>query len=128
MKNSGGASALVVAKPSGLFDGLEALLTAIPDLVDIRHAYDDQSALRIVEEQCPDLVLVSMDAPDAMIATMLECIKARCPRSRSVVLANDISQQDEARAAGADVVALVGIPATELAAIMQNLLIQRIRE
>ena len=128
MKNRGGASALVVAKPSGLGDGLEALLTAIPDLVHIRHAHDDQSALRIVEEQCPDLVLVSIDAPDVMIATMLGCIKARCSRSRSVVLANDTSQQDEARAAGADVVVLVGIPATTLAAIIQNLLIQRICE
>jgi len=128
MKNSSGASALVVAKPSGLYDGLEALLTAIPDLVHIRHAYDDQSALRIVEEQCSDLVLVSTDALGDKVATMLECIKARCPRSRSIVLVNDTGQQDEARAAGADVVVLVGIPATALATIIQSLLNQRICE
>ncbi len=119
---------LVIAPPGELRDGLQALLLAIPRIGQVSQAYDDQSALRIVEEQCPDLILVSIDAPDAMIATMLECIKARCPRSRSVVLANDTDQQSEARAAGADVVVLVGIPATTLVAIIQSMLIQRICE
>ena len=72
------------------------------------------------------MVWVRDDGPDGMVAKMLECIKARCPRSKSVVLANDTDKQDEAGAAGADVVVLVGIPATELAAIIQSLLIQRI--
>lgn len=119
---------LVIAPPGELRDGLQALLVAIPQIGHISQADDRPSALRIVEEQCPDLVLVSTDAPGDMIATMLECIEARCPRSRSVVLANDTGQQDEARAAGADVVVLVGIPATALATIIQSLLIQRICE
>ena len=119
---------LVIASPGELRDGLHALLVSIPQIGYISQADDRPSALRIVEEQCPDLVLVSTDTPGDKVATMLECIEARCPRSRSIVLANDTDKQDEARAAGADVVVLVGIPATALAAIIQNLLIQRICE
>ena len=119
---------LVIAPPGELRDGLQALLSAIPQIGHISQADDSPSALRIVEEQRPDLVLVSTDAPGDMVATMLEYMEGIWPQCRSVVLANDTRQQDEARAAGADVVVLVGIPATSLVAIIQSLLIQRICE
>jgi len=116
------ASALIVAKPGPLRDGLHALMTTMSQIGNTYNADDVPSALNMTAEDCP--VLVLMDAgPNGSDARMAVWqIKARCPQTRCVFLANDVQQRREAEAAGADAALLKGISTEKLVATIVGLL------
>ncbi len=120
MKSSG-ASVLVVAEEGPLRDAVQALLTAIPELEQIHYAPEAQSALRIIEADRPDLVVVIADVLRGDLATFFERAKATRSERKWVVLAKDPRQQDEAESAGFDIVLPIGTPAAELAETIQEL-------
>ena len=115
------ASTLIIAKPGHLSDGLRSLLAAIPQIGAVEQTSDSQSALRLVEEHCPNLVLLDFDLLDIRVLTALRMLKHKCPESRYLVMAHDVGQQQEARDAGADAVVLVGTAPWELASIVTQL-------
>jgi len=121
--NCKGANALIIAETEGASEGLKALIESIPEFAQVYHMSDYSSAISLVNDRCPDLLLVNIELPADELESLLKYIKATCPRSRSVVLANEVNQQDLIRSAGADVVELIGIPAAKLAAIIQGQLV-----
>ena len=121
--NSNGAYVLVVARAGGSYEGLQALIESIPELAHVQHVSDYPSAISLVNDRCPDLLLVNIELPVSELEALLKYIIATCPRSRCIVLANDVNQQDHIRSIGADVVELVGISAPGLAEIIQAQLI-----
>ena len=118
------SSALIVAASDELRDGLRSLLTAIPEIALVTEAHDSLSALKMVQEQCPDLVFISSILLGDPVQKILEWIRGECSASRYFVLAGDVRQQQEAIGAGVDAVALTGTPASNLINIMTELLSQ----
>jgi DNA-binding NarL/FixJ family response regulator len=114
--------ALIVAHPGPVRDGLRALLTAIPRIASLREIDDAASALRAVEQHRPALILISVGSPGDEVWDLLPQIKARYPRTRSILLVDDVQQQQLAQAAGADGVFLKGAPASRLSATIKHLL------
>ena len=114
--------ALIVAHPGPVRDGLRALLTAIPQVESSKEVDDASSALRIVKEHHPALVLISTDLSGDEVWDLLRQIKAERPQTRSILLVNDVQQQRLAQAAGADGVLFEGSPASKLSATIKHLL------
>jgi CheY-like chemotaxis protein len=77
-------------------------LSTWPGVAGVREAAGGQEALRLVERQQPDVVVMDMRMPgmDGLQATRL--IKARWPRIRVMVLTLYAEYEAEALAAGAD--------------------------
>ena len=114
--------ALIVARPGPVRDGLRALLTAIPRIASLREIDDAASALRAVEQHRPVLVLISVGSPGDEVWDLLPQIKAGYPRTRFILLVDDVQQQQLAQAAGAEGVFLKGAPASRLSATIKHLL------
>lgn len=113
---------MIIASQSDLREGLHSLLTVIPHIMCIALTGDASTALQIVEEQCPDLVVLDLDLPQHDVFTVLGRIKGRRPQSRCLVLADDTQQLNKAESVGADVAVLKGYPASKLVATMKMLL------
>jgi DNA-binding NarL/FixJ family response regulator len=116
------ASALIAARPGPLQDGLQALMTAIPQIEIVARADDASAVVRLVTEYRPSLVLLDTSLVGNEAWTMLRQIKAEWPQARCTVLADNVQQQQEATAAGADAVLLKGFPAARLVATIEKLL------
>jgi len=114
--------ALIVAHPGPVRDGLRALLTAIPQVASLKEVDDASSALRVIEEYSPALVLISVNATSDDVWNLLAQIKAKHPQTRSILLVDDVQQQQLAQATGADGVLLRGAPASRLSATIKSLL------
>jgi DNA-binding NarL/FixJ family response regulator len=118
----GGTSALIVAKPGPLRDGLQALMAAMPQIEAAYEVNDFASALEMTSACCPTLVLLDCGLNGGDTWMTVRRAKARWPQARCVFLANDVQQHQEAEAAGADAVLLKGFPAARLAATIVRLL------
>lgn len=114
--------ALIVAKPGPLRDSLQSFLLTLPQIETASLADDAPSALRAVTEHSPALVLVDANLPEGEALVALRQIKAESSQSRILVLADDIQQQQDAAAAGADAVFVIGFPAASLLESIERLL------
>ena len=123
LKNS--ASALIVARPGPLRDGLQALMTAIPQIDAVREMDDLSSALRVVFERSPALVLLDSNLASGEVWMTVRRARARWPQARCILLADNVQQHQEAEAAGVDAVLLKGFPAAKLIATIVRLLPQQ---
>jgi DNA-binding NarL/FixJ family response regulator len=114
--------ALIVARPGPLRDSLKFFLLTLPQIATVHLADDVASALRAVAEYDPVLVLIDTNGFGETIWATLRRIKAESLRSRCLVLVDDARQQEDAVAAGADVVLVKGCPATKLFETVEGLL------
>lgn len=115
-------SALIVAKPGPLRDGIQALMIAIPQIDAVYETSDLSSAPDIVYDRCPDLVLLDSSLDREAIRPAVRRVKAQWPQARCVFLADDVQQKREGESADADVALLKGLPATQLVAAIVGLL------
>jgi DNA-binding NarL/FixJ family response regulator len=113
---------LLVDDQSAMRSGLRMRLELEPDMAVIGEAGDGATALALVREKRPDVVIMDIEMPgmDGIAATA--AIHAAVPESAVVVhsLYDDVATQSRARAAGA--IAFVGkhrLEAPLLAAIRQ---------
>lgn len=116
---------LIVARPGRLREALNALLAAVSQLEIVDQADDGFSAMKIVTERRPTLVLLDSTLPDDEVKAMVSQIKAKWPQTRCLVLADTPRQQQIAESTGADAVLLKGYPATSLVANIEKLLTHR---
>lgn len=105
---------LIVAKPGPLRDGIQALVSTMPQVETIREIDDSPLTLMADFDGFPDLVLLSCRADGGLVRSMVEQVKARWPRSRCITLAGSVEQQQEAELAGADAVVLNGLSPQKL--------------
>ena len=101
MKESNG-TVLIVARPGELRDGLSALLAATGKVGRITQADDGQAALALIGQSCPLVAVLDWDPTGGDLPTLLKRIKAECPGTKCLVLADGVEQQREAEFAGAD--------------------------
>ena len=116
--------ALIATRPGSLQDSLVALMSTMHQVQAVLVAEDLASALRLIARHRPTLVTLEMDLSGEETHAALEQIKARWPSARCIALADDVQQQREAEAAGADIVLLKGFPAAKLIAAIEGLLSQ----
>ena len=115
-------SALIVASPGRMRDGLKALLRNVPRIKTIFQANDSASSLQILAQQHPALVLLDSKIIHTDIRMTLKRIKAVSPQTRCIVLADTFEHQWMARVAGADSVLLAGYSAEMLFATVEGIL------
>ncbi|MBN1979050.1 MAG: hypothetical protein JW918_16740 [Anaerolineae bacterium] len=108
-----GATVLIVARPGPLRDGMQALVSAISQ-VETAYAVNDLSAALPDMGGWPDLVLLACEVRRGAVGSMVEQARARWPRARCITLVGSVEQQREAELAGADAVALNGLPPQKL--------------
>ena len=125
-KESMGAnpSALIIAGPGPLRDGLRALLSTMPQIGSVRVVNNVGSALEMDVPASPALVLLDADMAVPRIWMTVRRVKSGWPQCRIIMLVSDVEQQVEAASAGADVVLLQGLPAGRLVAAVVKLLPQ----
>ncbi len=110
--------ALVVSSSGSIQDGLLALMTTIPSISAVLVAEDVNSTLRLVEYHQPALII--LDLTLRRVQDVIKEIKTQWPHIHLIALAEDILQQEEAKASGSDSVLLMGFPAQKLVDIIEN--------
>lgn len=118
----GHRSALVVARPSPLRDGLVALLWSIPLLSAVYVADSLAVALRTLTIHGSTLLLVDADLPGGEAWTLIRQVKGRWPQTRCVVMTDTTRSVQQAEDAGASRVLLKGYPAAKLSTVLESLL------
>jgi DNA-binding NarL/FixJ family response regulator len=113
--------ALIAATPGRIRDSWQALLKAIPRINTIELADDQPSALQIVADHQPGLVLLDSKIIDNL-PDILRQIKSVSPQTHCIVLADTLEQQWLAKNAGADSVLLAGTPAEMFFAVVEGVL------
>jgi DNA-binding NarL/FixJ family response regulator len=115
-------TALIVASPGRIRDSLRALLKNVPRIETILLADDSPSALRMIAECHPALVLLDSKLVHHDIQEVLAQVRAESPQTRCIVLADNTHQQWLAKAANADSVLLAGFPAAMFLATVEGVL------
>lgn len=119
-------SALVIARPGPLRDGLRALMTAMPQIGTVYEVNELSLALDCSFDRHLSVVLVDGDLAHGEIYPAVRRVKIRWPQAECVFMINDVHQQEEAQAAGADLVLLKGFPAAGLVALITRRVLQRL--
>ncbi len=123
MMTSDKRMALIVAQPGPLRDGLKALLMTVPQIETVMQVSDVSSVRAAIAQDRPVLVLLDTNFTNGNgPSTVVKLIKAEGSQSRCLVLADNIQQQQQAKAAGADVVLFKGFPAVRLFETIEELL------
>lgn len=120
-----GASALIVAKPGPLRDGLRALLIAMPEVNVVEEVCDLSSAPRMAFGRAPALVILDSGLASSEIWLAVRRAKAKWPQAQCIFLADSVEEQFEAEAAGADAILLKGVSPAKLIATVVRLLPKR---
>jgi DNA-binding NarL/FixJ family response regulator len=113
--------AIIAAAPGRIRESWQALLRAIPRINTIQLADDQPSALQIVTDQQPGLVLLDSKLTDSL-PDMLRQIKTGSPQTHCIVLVDTFEQQWLAKNTGADSVLLAGTSAEMFFAIVEGVL------
>lgn len=121
-KTEHSARVLIAARPDRMRDSLHLVLKAVPGINIIGSADNSSSALRMVSEHHPALVLLDTNLPGEGTASVLKRIKANGSQSRCLVLSGTIRQRRETQAAGADVALLKGFSTEQFLEIIEALL------
>lgn len=96
------ASALIIASPSRLRDGLRAMLSAESKFASTFLADCSSAGLQAVANTSPTLVLLDANLPGDDAWRVLDELKKRRPQTRCVVWTHTPAQARRAAAAGAD--------------------------
>ena len=115
------SNALIVTAPGSLQNGLLALMTAMPQIEVVGEASSASAALEMVAEHRPNLVLLDGSLAGNEPWALLRRIKNDWPAIRCIVLAEDVSQQRQAEASGADIPLVKGFPPAQLIATIEQL-------
>ena len=119
---------LIVASVGTLQNGLLALMTTIPQISAVLVAEDISSALRMIVDHRPKLILLDMDLPEDGAQTILRKLKSQSFDIRSVALVDSVQQGQDAESLGADAVLLKGFSAAKLISVTEEILGQQDRD
>lgn len=121
-RNEDCAPALIVANPGRIRDGLRTLLRATPRIKTVFQADDGPSALEIITEYHPALVLLDSKLANNDIQSVSRHIRTESPQTRCIILVDHARQQWMAKVADADSVLPIGCPAGEFFATVEGVL------
>lgn len=101
---------------------LQIYLETEPDLEIVGCADNGSTAMEIIAELAPDLVILDLEMPGMGALTALEAIRERFPRIKTLVLSGHDEREyiNQAIAAGAKGYLLKGTPPEEIANTLRN--------
>ncbi len=105
---------LLVVRPGPLRDGLNALLSSMPEVQLVAQANDASAAIDFCQGRPLELVIMEIKPGDRDLLTKVSDIKALCPKGEMIALIHDEEDWEPAEAAGVDLIIRVGIRAVEL--------------
>ena len=120
------AVALIVARPGPLRNSLFSLINTLPQIEIVAECRDMPSLLRMGSKIQPDLLLMESDLPGNHVRESMKQVNREWPATRTVLLVDNVAQQQEAESAGADVVLFKGHRAAGLLGIIADLLSQEL--
>ena len=112
---------LIVSPPGDLQIGLQALLTTHLD-VDVLVVGEAASALKVIEKNNPDLVILDQDISENTTSKLLDDLKTSWPEIICIVLVNNGQVRQKIDTAGANLVVVKGLPGAKLVAETKKLL------
>ncbi len=124
MMRSENSPALIVTHSHWFGDALQAVVRAALQVEHVNKTSDVSSALKIITEHHPVLVLLDVDLSDDESWSVLQQIKAQWPQTQCLVLANNEQQGQTADQAGADAVLVKGFAMDTFLKTLQQLLAQ----
>jgi DNA-binding NarL/FixJ family response regulator len=113
---------LIVAKSGRIRESLQALLQIMPRLKVVGVTSHSFSALQMLAQYKPSLILLDVALPDDGAWLLLKEIQRTQPQTPCLFLVNSIEQQRMARVAGANAALIKGFEAMELIATIEELL------
>jgi DNA-binding NarL/FixJ family response regulator len=113
---------LVVARPGRIRNSLQALLQIMPRLRVTDLVSDNTSAMQMLTQHCPALVILDVNLPDNEAWVLLAQIQRTRPQTRCLLFVNSIEQRRAAKIAGADGALLKGFGTRELFTTLEELL------
>ncbi len=114
--------ALLVLRPGPLRDGLNALLSTMPEIRLVAQAEDADAALNFLAGRCVELAILRLEARDPQLLETMGKMKALCPQIQLVALIEDEKVGQSADASGADLVLMLGVRASVLKAEIEALI------
>jgi DNA-binding NarL/FixJ family response regulator len=116
-------SALIIAPPGQLRDGLYTLLKAVPQITTICQVHDVLSVLTLDKTCNPALAVLDADMLQGELLGVWQQVRERWPLMRSIALVESEQQRQPWLAAAVDVVLVEGVLATRLLAIIEQLIV-----
>lgn len=104
---------VAIVAPQWLQDGLAVVSKSIPGVRLAACTSSIHILLSLDLDRAPDLVLLTVDAPDIKAGDQIRQVRFVYPRAHLVVLIQDPAQSTSARAAGADETLLQGSSAEQ---------------
>ena len=120
--------AVVVGQPGPLRTGLEYFLMALPQIEAVSPADDASSALRMIGEHSPALIVLDGTRSNGEALAALRWIRSECPQSCLLFMTDSAQQQRDAMATGADAAFVIGFPPAKLFEVVEGLLPARTAE
>ena len=105
---------LLVVRPGSLRDGLNALLSSMPEVQLVAQANDASAAIDFCQGRPNELVIMEIKPGDRNLLTKVSDIKVLCPKGEVIALIHDEEDWEPAEASGVDLIIRVGIRAAEL--------------
>ena len=112
---------VIAARPGAIREALQSILALFSQLEIADVANGGLSALKLVRQLKPALVVIDPGLLEDEIAVLLEQIKQEQPQIRCLVLADTTRQQAAFLALGADTVVLRSEPTERLAEALDDL-------
>ena len=113
MNKDGSRKAIIVSMPGTMQESLRAMLDAIPGMEVVALAGGCLSAVRLVQEKQPDIVVIDSNLSEDEVLVFLKDVKRTHPEIRLVVLTHTTRQQRRILGGGADAVLSRWSPARE---------------
>jgi DNA-binding NarL/FixJ family response regulator len=113
MSKDGSRRAIIVSMPGTLREALRANLEAMPGVEVIALAGGCLSAVGLVQEKKPDIIVVDSNQSEDEVLAFLKDVKRVRPQIRLVVLTHTTRQQRRILGGGADAVLSRWSPAKE---------------
>jgi DNA-binding NarL/FixJ family response regulator len=113
--------ALLVSSAGTYQNGLLALMTTIPQISVVLVVEDVKSAMRMVENHHPRLIILDIYVLE--VQNVIQQIKSQFPHIQLIVIAEDFEQQKKAEVFGVDNVLLKGFSAQKLVEIVEHIFV-----
>ena len=110
--------ALVVSSSGDLQNGLLALLTSISHISAMLVAEDTASALRLVKNHQPALIILEISS--CQKPNIIKELKTQWPQIHLIVLVDDLTQKKAVRTLGADSVLIKGFSPQQLVDVIES--------
>jgi DNA-binding NarL/FixJ family response regulator len=112
---------VAIVAPQWLQDGLAVVIKTIPRVHLVACTGSINVLLSLELEHSPDLVVLTVDAPDVKARDQIRQVKFVYPDARYLVLIQESAQSASARAAGADETLFQGASAEQFCAAVSRL-------